>query len=136
MSYQIKEKNHKMIMDIEENIMIDVDPIRIFHVFTNLISNAIKFTPNNGIIEISAKKVNDKFNFCVIDNGLGLTEIELEKIFQKFVNIKQDDDVKRAAGTGLGLYISKGIIEAHGGKICATSEGRNKGTTLSFLLPC
>ncbi len=137
LSYQFKEKEHELILNCEREILLNVDAERIFQVFSNLLSNAIKFTPNNGRIEIKGQKEVNEFIFRIIDNGIGLSEQELEKIFNKFEMGKQleDDTLVKEKGTGLGLYISKGIIEAHGGRIQASSEGRNKGTTFTFTLP-
>jgi len=114
-----------------------VDPDRFFQVISNLISNAIKFTPDNGKIEITAKKdeILNQYIIEFTDNGIGLNEVELDKLFKKFEMVKQVNDESYIKGTGLGLYISKGFIEAHGGKVWATSEGPNKGTTIHFTLP-
>ncbi len=137
LSYLIKEKNHEAILNIREDIILPVDPERIFQVISNLISNAIKFTPANGKIEISSKKdeVINQYIFEVKDNGVGLSRDELKRLFKKFEMVKQISDESYKKGTGLGLYISKGFIKAHGGKIWASSEGPNKGTTIYFTLP-
>ncbi|MFX1321611.1 MAG: PAS domain S-box protein [Promethearchaeota archaeon] len=139
LSYLINEKNLEIILNIDYEITLNIDPTRIFLVFTNLISNAIKFTPDYGWIEISAKKVNEKYFFEIKDNGIGLTKDEIGRLFKKFERINHPIGAKNVgikdSGTGLGLYISKGIVEAHGGEIWAKSEGLNKGTTFSFFLP-
>jgi len=139
LSYLINEKNLEIILNIDLNIVLKVDSTRIFTVFTNLISNAIKFTPDYGWIEISAKKEKDQFIFEVKDNGIGLVGDEFERLFKKFERIKppiMNEHINiKDSGTGLGLYITKGIITAHGGKIWASSDGENKGSTFSFKLP-
>jgi len=129
LSYLINEKNLEVILNINHEIMLNVDPNRIFTVFTNLISNAIKFTQGYGWIEISGKRVKDTYIFEVKDNGIGLTEGELSRLFIKFERINQD------SGTGLGLFITKGIVNAHNGEIRASSGGLDKGTTFEFTLP-
>ncbi|MHA2008337.1 MAG: PAS domain S-box protein [Promethearchaeota archaeon] len=139
LSYLINEKNLEIILDINHEIILEVDPERLFTAFTNLISNAIKFTPHYGWIEITAKKQEDKYLFEVKDNGIGLSEEDLGKLFKKFERLKQPNvseniDIKDT-GTGLGLYITKGIINLHGGKIWANSDGENKGSKFSFNLP-
>jgi len=137
LSYQIKEKNHNVQLDIENQMTLNVDPERISQVFTNLISNAIKFTKENGIIKISGEEQdNHTFLFKVEDNGLGLSEDEIQRLFQKFERIKSPlkHEIKYR-GTGLGLYICKGIINSHGGEIWAESPGLNKGTTILFTIP-
>jgi len=139
LSYLINEKNLEISLDINHEIMLNVDATRIFTAFTNLISNAIKFTPDYGLIEISAKKINKGYVFKVKDHGIGLTEEELGKLFKKFERIKQpkpNESINiKDSGTGLGLYITKGIVNAHGGEIHADSDGLNKGTTFTFTLP-
>jgi PAS domain S-box-containing protein len=137
LSYLIKEKNHETILNFSDGIKLLVDPDRFFQVISNLLSNAIKFTPDNGKIEIVVKRDEtlNQYIFKVKDNGIGLTEVELKKLFKKFEMVKQIKDESYIKGTGLGLYISKGFIEVHGGKIWATSEGPNKGTTIYFSLP-
>lgn len=137
LSYQIKEKNHNIIIDLDKETILKVDRERLSQVFTNLLSNAIKFTRDNGKIELIGKNMDDdKYLFQVKDNGLGLTENEMKRLFQKFERIKSPlkHEVKYR-GTGLGLYITKGIVNAHGGKIWAESPGANKGTTINFTLP-
>jgi signal transduction histidine kinase len=139
LSYLINEKNLEIKLDINHEILLNIDTTRIFTVFTNLISNAIKFTPNYGLIEISANKIDNGYAFKVKDNGIGLNEEELGRLFKKFERLKQpirDDRITiKDSGTGLGLYITKGIVNAHGGKISATSEGANKGSSFIFTLP-
>ncbi len=139
LSYLINEKNLEIILNISHEIMLNVDPTRIFTVFTNLISNAIKFTPDYGWIEISCKLEEDKYIFEVKDNGIGLAKDELLRLFIKFERIRQpilNENLNiKDSGTGLGLYITKGIVIAHNGEIRASSEGFNKGTTFEFTLP-
>ncbi|MFX0072790.1 MAG: sensor histidine kinase, partial [Candidatus Hermodarchaeota archaeon] len=137
LSYLIKEKNHEVICNFDDDFSLLLDPDRIFQVFSNLLSNAIKFTPHNGKIEISAEKdeQNNEYVFKVKDNGVGLKDTELERLFKKFEIVKQANNEEYNKGTGLGLYISKGFIQAHGGKIWAGSEGLDKGTTIYFTLP-
>ncbi|UCC21069.1 MAG: PAS domain S-box protein [Promethearchaeota archaeon] len=139
LSYLINEKNLEIILNMDLDILLNVDSTRIFTVFVNLISNAIKFTPDYGWIEITAKKEDDKYIFNIKDNGIGLIGNELTRLFKKFERIKppiMNEHINiKDSGTGLGLYITKGIITAHGGKIWASSEGENKGSTFSFTLP-
>ena len=136
LSYQIKKKNHKIIKKIPEDAKIYADPLRIHHVFTNLVSNSIKFTHEGGKLEISAEKQENAYLFKIKDNGIGLTEKEKGLIFKKFGMIQQTtENYTTEKGTGLGLYITKGIIKTHGGKIWVESEGRGKGSTFLFTIP-
>ncbi len=105
---------------------------RLKQVMTNLLSNAIKFTPSGGIT-VRAKDYTDHVQVDVIDTGIGIPVEDLPKVFDGFYN---GLDVERR-GAGLGLSISKKIIEGHGGKMWATSPtpGTGKGTRFSFILP-
>jgi signal transduction histidine kinase len=110
---------------------------RIYDVIINLLSNAIKYTPPNGEIVIRSKVKKGNYIISVHDSGIGLTQEEREKIFKKFGKIErygQGLDVI-SEGSGLGLYISKKIIELHGGNIWVKSKGRKKGSAFYFSLP-
>ena len=135
LNYLFKEKDHEMILNLDNEILINVDSNRIFQVFSNLISNATKFTQKGGKIEISAKKEAMHYLFEIKDNGIGLLEEDFKRIFKKFETIERMSDTYNQTGSGLGLYISKGFVEAHGGKMWASSEGLNKGTTIQFTIP-
>ena len=136
LSYLFKEKNLELKVNIDKEIILNVDSERFFEILSNLLSNAAKFTPKNGKIEILAgQKDENTYLFNIKDNGIGLKPEELRKIFKKFGMIRQLDDENYIRGTGLGLYISKGFVEAHGGKIWASSLGYDKGTTFSFTIP-
>ena len=91
------------------------------------------------IVVHRTKKLDDGYAFEVKDSGIGLTQEELGRLFQKFERLRQpnhDDKITiKDSGTGLGLYITKGIVNLHGGKISATSEGIDKGSSFTFTLP-
>jgi signal transduction histidine kinase len=110
---------------------------QIHEVISNLLSNAINYSPHNGIIDINSVIKDNTIIISIKDKGIGFTEDEKVKIFQKFGKINrasQGFDVI-SEGSGLGLFISKKIIELHGGEIWVESEGRNKGSTFYFTLP-
>jgi signal transduction histidine kinase len=108
------------------SITIRADRIRLSEVFNNLLSNAIKFT-KDGTIRISMKKEGDMVKVEVKDTGKGIDPDIMPRLFQKFVTRSQ-------GGTGLGLYITKNIVEAHGGKIWAENN-KDGGATFTFMLP-
>jgi len=137
LEFQIGQKNLTINVDIPENLKINLDLFRISQVCLNLLSNAVKFTPKDGKIDISVEKNEEGVVFSIMDNGKGLASEEIQKIFGKFVTIEQGVDGYSTfdKGSGLGLYIAKGFIEAHGGKIWVESKGRNLGTKFSFILP-
>lgn len=132
-----KERDLSIKVDISEDIFINIDRIRIEQVITNLLSNSIKNTPPYGEISIILEKNLDRICILIKDTGVGFTSDEISKIFKKFGKIErygQGMDVV-SEGTGLGLYISKEIIEMHGGDINVYSKGRNKGSTFTISLP-
>lgn len=134
--YLAYKRNIIIEQHLPEITNIVVDKIRIEQVITNLISNAIKNTPRKGIISLVLEEKPDSVIFKVKDSGIGLTEKEMDKLFKKFGKIervgpKMDIDIE---GSGLGLYISKEIIDLHGGNIWVESKGRNKGATFYFKL--
>jgi two-component system, OmpR family, sensor histidine kinase VicK len=110
------------------NISVFADRTRITQVISNLLNNAIKFT-NRGFIDIVIEKkyAENKVNISVKDTGCGIDQIILPKLFSKFAT-------KSKGGTGLGLYISKNIIDAHGGQIYANNNKDDKGSTFGFSL--
>lgn len=112
---------------------IDGDSDRIEQVLTNILSNAVKYTPAGGEITIEGKEETASVIISIRDTGPGIKKEELGKIFEKFY--RGDNNIARKkSGSGLGLSIAKGIVEAHGGKIWVESE-EGKGSRFSFSLP-
>ncbi|MDQ4073698.1 MAG: ATP-binding protein [Thermoproteota archaeon] len=111
----------------DESIVIEADKNRINQVLSNLLNNAIKFT-DNGSISVTIEKGKEEVVVNVIDEGPGIRSTMFPKLFTKFTT-------DSASGTGLGLYISKSIIEAHGGRIWAQNNNDGRGATFSFSLP-
>ncbi|TFG17896.1 MAG: PAS domain S-box protein [Promethearchaeota archaeon] len=137
LDFQIKQKNLDVNVNVNKDIMINGDSFRIQQVFSNLLSNAIKFTQKQGKIDISAKLSEAYYTIVIEDNGKGLTTEQISQLFGKFVTLEKTSEnfSTLEKGSGLGLYIAKGIIEAHEGKIWVTSEGLNKGSKFFFTLP-
>jgi signal transduction histidine kinase len=108
------------------------DAQRLAQVLTNLVGNAIKFTPAGGRITVSAAAVNGEAVVRVEDTGRGLAPEQLEGLFQPFAQAEREH---AARGTGLGLYISHGIVAQHGGRIGAASDGPGRGATFTFTVP-
>ena len=130
-------RNHTINLEIPDKLICSLAKEQMYKVITNILSNAIKFTPYNGKIEVKSEINNDFIIISIEDNGLGFTEEEKTLIFKQFGKIErygQGYDVI-SEGSGLGLYISKKIVELHGGEIWLESEGRDKGTTFYFSLP-
>jgi two-component system phosphate regulon sensor histidine kinase PhoR len=113
-----------------EPMMTKYDPHRIFQVLSNLIHNAIKFTPRGGSIRVRVARTGRFCQVSVSDTGFGIPEEDLTGIFERFRQLSTSD----RTGLGLGLYISKWIVEAHRGEIWAESTV-GVGTTVHFTLP-
>ncbi|KKM03357.1 hypothetical protein LCGC14_1775250, partial [marine sediment metagenome] len=134
----IAERRRQSIkLDIHTPLYVNVEKEEIHDVLSNLLTNAIKYTPPMGNIEIKTKLKEDDVVVSVTDNGIGFTEDQKKKIFQQFGKIERYGQGLDLGidGTGLGLYISKKIVEAHGGKIWMESEGKSKGSSFYFTLP-
>lgn len=109
------------------------DGDRLAQVLTNLISNALKFTPTGGRVDVITRLTDDGVVLIVRDTGIGISQKDLSRVFERFFQVDKARGPKR--GTGLGLAITREIIEAHGGQISVHSEGQNQGTTFRIWLP-
>jgi signal transduction histidine kinase len=108
---------------------VEADSERIFRVLSNLLGNAIKFTPEGGNITVRTERCGDELWITVVDTGPGIAADELPHVFERYWKARPASK----SGAGLGLYIAKGIAEAHGGRIWA--ESSNCGARLTFTLP-
>lgn len=133
----IKLRNHSVDLQIHEELISNFEKEQIHQVLSNLITNAIKYTPINGRIDIKSEIQDNSFLVSIKDNGIGFTKEEKGRLFEQFGKIERYGQGLNIVsdGSGLGLYISKKIVELHGGKIWVESEGRNKGSTFYFTLP-
>jgi len=133
----IKSRNHRINVNIEDKIITRFNKEQIYEVISNLLSNSIKYTPPYGEINIQTELKDKEVIVKIQDNGIGFTENEKERVFQQFGKIErygQGLDLE-IGGSGLGLFISKKIVESYGGKIWLESEGRSRGSTFNFSLP-
>jgi len=130
-------REHTINVSLDQKLITTIDKEKIYTVLSNILINAIDYTPQGGKISIKSS-IDKKFlTISVKDNGIGLTEEEKNRLFKPFGKIERFGkgwDIT-IGGMGMGLYISKEIIELHGGKIWAESEGRNKGSEFHFSLP-
>ncbi len=125
---------HTINLDIKDDIPdMTGDKERIERVIINIISNAIKYTPKNGKIDIRVVSVDNDIKIHVRDNGIGIPEADLSRLFERFYRVEKSR-TSDTGGTGLGLAIAKEIVEAHGGIISIKSK-LNKGTIVSIILP-
>ena len=113
---------------------ISGDPNRMQQIVWNLVSNAVKFTPKQGVVQVRLERVNSHVEIVVSDTGTGITPDFLPHIFERF---RQADSgtTREHAGLGLGLAIARHLVELHGGTIHAASDGRDKGSTFRVRLP-
>ena len=113
-----------------ENLRVSCDPHRILQVISNVVGNAIEFTPEGGSISIRVTRVDDDVRFEVTDTGPGIPKAELCHVWERFWSARKQAE----AGVGLGLSIAKGLVEAHGGRIGVESE-LGEGATFYWTLP-
>lgn len=110
---------------------LHADPDRVSQILTNLLSNALKFTPAGGQVCLRARQAGEKVNIAVADTGIGIPREAIPHLFQRFYRVDLDPSIR---GTGLGLPITKALIEAHGGRISVRSR-IGKGSVFRFTLP-
>ena len=117
----------------ESEIWVEADRDKISQVLVNLISNALKYTPQGGNVRIEANETPDEVTISVSDTGIGIAESDLPYIFERFYRTDKSRS-RETGGSGIGLTIANSIIQAHGGKIFVKSE-TNRGSTFTVLLP-
>ncbi|MDZ4768797.1 MAG: GAF domain-containing sensor histidine kinase [Chloroflexota bacterium] len=116
-------------------ILVDVDAPRLTMAITNILNNAIRFTPEGGRIMVQTKVQPSRQVWVLIsDTGIGLAREQLERVFDRFYQV-EDHMTRREGGLGIGLSIARALVEAHSGRIWASSTGLNQGTTVTIALP-
>jgi signal transduction histidine kinase len=132
--FQIKEKNLTVKFETKNNpLTFNADQGDMERLFTNIISNAIKYNKTNGSIEIMMESTNEYLNVIIKDTGIGMKPEEKEKLFQEFFRAK-NEKTKNISGTGLGLSIVKRIVDSYAGNIDVFSEF-GKGTSVKVSFP-
>jgi two-component system phosphate regulon sensor histidine kinase PhoR len=121
-----------LLVESSEAPAVRADSERVAQVLANLVHNAVKFTPAGGSIRLSAAREDGRVAFSVADTGVGIDRAEIERVFERFYKA---DRSRSGGGTGLGLAIAKHIVQAHGGRIEAKSDGPGRGATFRFTLP-
>ncbi|KYK23753.1 hypothetical protein AYK24_07075 [Thermoplasmatales archaeon SG8-52-4] len=133
----INTKNKKNIVitnQIENDICIDADLIHFQELIINIIDNAIKYGKENGLININCNRLdNNNIQIKITDNGIGMNDEQLQKIFNDFYKLDPSDPITKSSG--LGMPICQRIVDKHNGKIWVESPGLGKGTTVIFTLP-
>lgn len=135
MESTLKERRQSVELNLaSEAFILKADPIRLEQIFTNLLTNASKFSGAGGAIEITTDAgIGDFFEFRVRDQGIGIEQSMLESIFQPFLQITRNGE--SSGGLGIGLSLTKELVELHGGTITAYSEGVGKGSEFVVRLP-
>ncbi len=134
MELEAKRHGHKLTLSIDASLpSITCDRERMEQVLINLISNAVKYTPDGGKIDISSENCGDYIRITVRDNGIGIAEKDIPRLFERFYRVAKARS-RESGGTGLGLAIAKEIVEHYGGEIKLESE-LGVGTTMSVILP-
>jgi two-component system cell cycle sensor histidine kinase PleC len=133
----VSKKKLQMLLEIAEDLPnIEADELKVKEIIYNLLSNAVKFTPEGGKIGMraSTRKADSEIEVVVWDTGIGIAPENMEKVFEGFFRV--DTPYSRVTeGTGLGLPLSKKLVELHGGKFSIESKGLNRGTSVRFTLP-
>lgn len=131
---QIDDKGQELTIDLASDLpSIHADPSRVTQILTNLLSNACKYTPEGGAIAVRAWSKDGYVTCAVSDTGYGISEKDQAQLFTRFFR-SSDPSIREARGTGLGLCITKNLIELQGGKITVDSE-LGEGTTFTFTMP-
>ena len=133
-----KKEHHTLTWEVADNVpkTIEADEDKVEQILHNIIGNALKYSPEGGNVHVKATLMagGELVQFAISDQGMGMTEEFLKKVGEKF--IRQDNrDTRTIGGTGLGLFLTKALIEAHNGSMWPHSEGTGKGSTFFFTLP-
>ncbi|MCC5891174.1 ATP-binding protein [Exiguobacterium sp.] len=124
---------HMLHFDCDDSLQVSGNPARLRQVFSNILNNAIKYSPDGGNITVNVECDDDVIRVAIEDEGIGVSEEDAARLFEKFYRV-QNEQSRNIGGTGLGLAICKEIVESHGGTIYVRSES-GKGTTMVVELP-
>jgi signal transduction histidine kinase len=131
----LEANGHSINLNVPTDLKVQADAILTTMGFTNILNNAIRFTPQGGHISVKAELHDSREVWVTIsDDGIGVEAEQLERIFEKFYQI-EDHMTRKHGGLGVGLSITKALVEAEGGRVWASSDGLNKGTTITVVLP-
>lgn len=130
-------RGHELIVSVPpEPIFLDADAMRLSQVLQNLVRNAAKYTNFGGKIRIGAQRVGSDAVLTVSDTGIGIAPTQLDAIFELYAQAGQAATERSAGGLGIGLYLARSLVEAHGGTIRAASAGAGSGSEFIVRLPC
>jgi signal transduction histidine kinase len=121
---------HRFELEVEDALRAQADPDKLRQVLDQLMENAVKFSPNGGLVRVEARRRPDRVEISVADEGVGIPPSQRERIFSKFYRAGEN----QGGGTGLGLFIAQGLVSAMGGRIWVDSE-EGRGSRFTFELP-
>lgn len=135
LSHQYQDKGVQLRTDLPDNLpQVNVDQARMTQVMLNLLGNALQYTPAGDEVTITAKTEASQLILAVQDDGIGLAAESLPHIFERFYRVDKSRS-RAGGGSGIGLTISQHVVEAHNGRLTATSPGINQGSTFTITLP-
>lgn len=129
---QAQTQRHTMRIDAPSTLIARVDGLRLEQVLTNLLDNALRYSPDGGLIEVRVRPHGERFDIIVLDEGPGIPEAQHEQIFDRFHRAAPSDN---SAGLGIGLFVSREIVELHGGRITAANRKDRSGALFTVVLP-
>jgi PAS domain S-box-containing protein len=133
----IEERKQSLVLNLpSEPVTIEVDPLRISQVIANLLTNAAKYTDPGGVIRLTASQQGKELTLSVSDTGVGIDPQVLPRVFDMFVQVKGAALHRVEGGLGIGLAVSKKLVELHDGTIEARSEGLGRGSEFVVRMPC
>jgi signal transduction histidine kinase len=130
--FEMDKKNLSVSLDCPLSLRVCADKVRLHQILVNILSNAVKYSPENGVITVQVYPQSQKVTFIVRDNGCGISKEDLPFIFERFYRADKSR-TRNTGGAGIGLAITKALVAAHGGEICAESS-INQGTTIKFCI--
>ena len=133
--FRTQTERHRLVVDFPPDFpLVQGDENRLRQVLANLLSNAIKYSPQGGEIRVAGRVRDKEVIVSVFDEGIGIDPEERSRIFDAFYRI-DDRASRKTAGTGLGLYLVKAVVEAHGGHVWVENQPGGPGSVFSFSLP-
>jgi histidine kinase len=133
LSPQFEDSNVTLKIDADTALPVQVEPDRITQVLTNLLGNALHATPAGGTVTITARGVGGRGEVVVSDTGVGLSEEDTERVFERFYRVPSQS--RRSAGSGIGLTIAREIARGHDGDVTASSPGKGQGASFAVAVP-
>mgnify|MGYP002875622016 CR=1 FL=1 len=135
LTVQFEDKEIRLRRDIPERLpLVSADPERMVQVLTNLVGNALQYTPSGGTVIVRLRRAGRTVVFNVEDTGIGLSREEASRVFERFYRVEKSRS-RLHGGSGIGLTIAAHLVDAHGGRLTVESAGPGLGSTFSFALP-